>query len=150
MKQVQIDDVVYVCAMYVVRAGDGWQVRIPGLPTRYFADGLHGGHEAAYLAAVEYRRSLAPITSQSRSLRTREQKSKLRPTGEPGVFLQVSVRRRVSGSLRKEYRLVVKVPGLPCRTRYLGVESNWEDRLEERLSEARQMRADMTRGLIAV
>lgn len=150
LKTIQIDDIVYVCAMYVVRAGDGWQVRMPRQKTVYFADGVHGGHEPAYLAAVAHRTSVAPITEQKRPLRRDEQKNKLRPTGVPGIFLSVKWRgpKAREANQDKQYYFRITGPG-KLRTLYIGTESTWEMNYSSRLAKAVSIREEFTTGLLA-
>jgi len=52
MRKKIVDGVSYECPMYLVRAGDGWQIRPPGLSTRYFADNLYGGVGAGLWIAI--------------------------------------------------------------------------------------------------
>lgn len=147
MKTVQIDEVVYVCAMYVVRVIDGWQVRLPGQPTKFFGDGPHRGHEPAYLAAVEWRRSAMPITGQTRSLRAEENRQKKALTGQPGVFLTTSYGRKKA---LKGYSFQVRVPGYPVKTIYIGTLNTWQAKYEERLAKAITLARKLRRGSIQI
>jgi hypothetical protein len=131
--------------MYVVRCRDGWQLRLPGEATRFFADGVHGGAERSHEAAIRARAEALPITSQSRPLAATERSGKRWPTGLPGVHLQRKHRR---GKARAEVQLQVRVPGMPTRTIYVGTEATYEARLDAKLEIAAQVREQLQAELL--
>lgn len=137
MKTTVIEGVEFQCPMYLVRAGAGWQVRVPGEPTRFFSDGLHGSTENAFKAALSHRRNLMPITSQQRVLPSQEKASKLYPTGEPGVFLNKKWKRDRKAP---EYAFSVTRPGSSRATVYIGTEKTWEQNYEAKLAVAIDIR----------
>lgn len=139
MKTTIVQGVEFECPMYLVRAGAGWQVRVPGEPTRFFSDGVNGSTLKAFEAALSYRRSLMPITAQHRVLPGQEKASKLHPTGEPGVFLNKKWKRD-----RKvpEYAFSVTRPGKPRTTVYIGTERTWEQNYDAKLEVAINIRRE--------
>ena len=52
MKFKLVGSVEYPCPRFLVRSGKGWQVRIPGERSVYFADGIHGGVTLSHQAAI--------------------------------------------------------------------------------------------------
>jgi len=91
MRKKIVDGVSYECPMYLVRAGDGWQIRPPGLSTRYFADNLYGGVGAAYEAAFLALSRNAPSTGRRRRVAHRGHLNNM-PPGTPDVFRQETLR----------------------------------------------------------
>lgn len=137
MKKTTIDGVAFLCPTYLVRAGDGWQVRMPGEPTLFFSDGVYGGTAESFAEAMRVRSLKGPITGRSYPLAERERKNKKRPTGVPGVFL---CEKYPKGKTITEYQLQIRVPGIPIRTLYVGTENTWENRYQEKLEEAKRIR----------
>ena len=137
MKRTTVDGIEYECPMYLVRAGSGWQVRMPKEKTVYFADGIHGGAASSYAEALKYRLAAAPITNQKRTFPEAERQSKSTPTGTPGIYL-VEHRRR--GRSVPEYRLEVRVSRLPARTIYISSGSLDQVRYEQKLEMAKAER----------
>lgn len=137
MKLTIVDDAKFNSPMYLVRAGAGWQVRVPDQQSRFFSDGIHGSTEKAFKAAMAYRRELLPITEQCRVLPNQERANKLYPTGEPGVFLNKKMKR---DRPRPEYAFSITRPGLPRTTVYIGTESTWEQNYDAKLAIAINMR----------
>jgi hypothetical protein len=145
MRSTVVDGTSFACPMYVVRCGDGWQLRLPGEATRFFADGTHGGAERSHEAAIRARAEALPVTSQSRPLAAAERSGKRWPTGLPGVHLQRKHRR---GKARAEVQLQVRVPGMPTRTIYVGTEATYEARLDAKLEIAAQVREQLQAELL--
>lgn len=139
MRVKYVGGVAYNCPMYLVRAGAGWQVRVPSQQTVYFADSLCGGTEKAFKSAVKSLSAVAPITDLTRPLSEQETTKKQRPTGTPGVFLFEQVRK----GRAVEYQLQVRVPGVPIRVLYVGTAATWESRIEEKLERAKELRNQM-------
>lgn len=138
LKRKTVDGVVYDCPMYLVRAGSGWQVRMPGQKTCYFSDSVYGGVAGAYLAALKHRHALAPITAQSRPLAETETQQKLRPTGVPGIFLVETIKR---GRTRPQFSLQVRMGEFPIRTFYVSSGVLDTTRLDSKMNLARVVRS---------
>lgn len=139
MRVKYVDGVGYQCPMYLVRAGAGWQVRVPGQQTVYFADSLCGGTEKAFKSAVKSLSAVAPITDLTRPLSEVEATTKQRPTGTPGVFLFEQVRK----GRAVEYQLQIRVPGMPIRVMYVGTAATWESKIDAKLEKAKELRNEM-------
>lgn len=137
MKRTTVDGVEYDCPMYLVRAGSGWQVRMPKEKTVYFADGVHGGAASAYAEAMKHRLGAAPVTNQKRGFPEAERQSKSTPTGTPGIYL---VEHCKPGRTIPEYRLEVRVSRLPTRTIYISSGSLDQVRYEQKLEIAKTER----------
>lgn len=131
-----VNGIEYPYPMYLVRAGSGWQVRVPSFATRYFADLSYGGTCAAHAQAMQYLRDRFGVQYQSRPYASKEHRSKLTPTGEPGVFLL----RKCRKGRATEYQLQVRVPNMPIKTLYVGTSSTWEARFKLRLDCAKEIR----------
>lgn len=130
MKIAIVDGAKFNCPMYLVRAGTGWQVRVPDQQSRFFSDGIHGSTAKAFHEAMAYRKKLLPITEQCRVLPGQEKANKLHPTGEPGVFLNKKMKR---DQPMPEYAFSITRPGLPRTTVYIGTESTWEQNYDAKL-----------------
>jgi len=139
-----VNDVSYECPMYLVRAGDGWQIRPPGDRTQYFSDALYGGVGSAYDAAFSMLSKKSPITGLVRPLAERERSNKMLPTGLAGVIRQDKPAR---GGRAPEVQLRVSVAKLPPRTVYVGTANTWEDRWDSKLADAKELRDRMVRDL---
>jgi hypothetical protein len=87
MKITVVDGIRYSCPTYLVRVKEGWQIRMPGEPTKFFGDGPFWGVRESYLAAMRERAKRGPVTGQVYPLAECERKSKKRPTGTPGICL---------------------------------------------------------------
>ena len=144
MRKKIVDGVSYECPMYLVRAGDGWQIRPPGVRTQYFADALYGGIGPAYNAAFIELWTKDPITGQVRALAERERSNKMSPTGFPGVFRQDKPPRSGKGP---EVQLRVSVVQLPARTVYVGTANTGEGRWDGKFAEAGELRDRMVQEL---
>lgn len=129
----------YKCPLYLVRAGEGWQVRVPGEVSKYFADGQCGGTNKAYMAAMDYRRELRPITNQTRAVRNKETSNKLYPTGQAGVFFQAKNR---PDRGKVEYCFQISAPGQPRATVYIGTDKTWQQNYDAKLEQAISMRQE--------
>lgn len=136
MKKTTVDGVVFLCPTYLVRAGDGWQVRMPGESTQFFSDGVYGGAKESFTEAMRVRALKGPITGLSYPLAECERKNKKRPTGIPGVFL---CEKHPKGKNVAEYQLQIRVPGVPIRTIYVGTTNTWEENYQEKLAEAKRL-----------
>jgi len=145
MKKTTVNGVMYLCPTYLVRAGDGWQVRMPDEPTLFFSDGVYGGAEESFAEALRARSLKGPISGLSYPLADRERKNKKRPTGIPGVFL---CEKHPKGKNVAEYQLQIRVPGIPIRTLYVGTTNTWGDRYQEKLSEAKRLHQQLTLQLL--
>lgn len=144
MRQTTVDGVSYACPMYLVRAGGGWQVRVPGHATTLYSDVNYGGAAGAFKEAVAHRRDLAPISQQTRPVRTSEMKSKLHPTGVAGIILQRKVRQ---GRSIAEFGFLVTAPGAQAQSVYLGTENTWHSRWDARLAVAVEKRTAMVQRI---
>lgn len=142
MRVKYVNGVEYNCPMYLVRAGAGWQVRVPGEQTVYFADSICGGTEMAFKSAVTALSAVAPITDMTRPLSELEAAKKQRPTGTPGVFLYEVARK----GRAIEFSLQIRVPGVPIRVLYVGTAATWEARIDAKLKQAKELRNQMAAG----
>lgn len=123
--------------MYLVRAGAGWQVRMPQEKTVYFADGVHGGVASSYREALNHRLKAAPITNQKRVFADTEREGKTTATGTPGIYLVEKIK---PGRTVPEFRLEVRVARLPVRTIYISSGSLDQVRYEQKLEIAKTER----------
>lgn len=139
MKFKVVGGIEYPCPRFLVRAGQGWQVRIPGERSVYFADGTHGGATSAYQAAMRSLESREISVEAKLGLGSREFIHKQWPTGTPGIFLFKHVRQ----GRAVEYQLQVRVPDMPIRVVYVGTDRTWESRMEEKMGVAKQLHRDM-------
>lgn len=139
MKSKLVGGVQYLCPRFLVRAGQGWQVRIPGERTVYLADSVHGGVTLAYQAAMRTLEAREISIETKLGLGTREFPQKQFHTGTPGIYMFKHVR----PGRAVEYQLQVRVPGVPIRVVYVGTERTWESRLEEKMGLAKQLHRDM-------
>lgn len=147
MKIKQIGNQSFACPMYLVRAGAGWQVRVPQQESRFFSDSICGGIQEAFQMALAYRRQLLPITNQVRVLKSQEIPAKKHPTGSPGIFLATK-RRKDRPSL--EYAFVVTYPSAtkPRSTVYIGSEKTWQRNYDAKLAKAIELRQCATNTLL--
>ncbi len=139
MKVKLVGRVEYPCPRFLVRSGQGWQVRIPGERSVYFADGIHGGVSLSHQAAIRSLQAREISVEARLGLGTREFAHKQWPTGTPGIFLFKHVR----PGRAVEYQLQVRVPSVPIRVVYVGTERTWESRMEEKMGIAKQLHRDM-------
>jgi hypothetical protein len=145
MKKTTVNGVMFSCPTYLVRASDGWQVRMPGEPTLFFSDGVYGGTEESFEEAMRVRSLKGPITGLSYPLAERERTNKKRPTGVPGVFL---CEKYPKGKNVAEYQLQIRVPGIPIRTLYVGTTNTWENHYQDKLAEAKRLREQFVLQLL--
>lgn len=142
-REVEIDGYgTFSLPPYMVRidtgSGPGWQARPPGLPTKWFADGVHGDPFASFVAAQRFlARCDAPTVAMR--LREVERTDKLRPTGVCGVFIQFKTRKVRTV---REVQLHIPRPAKdgPARVLYVGTEQNYAGRLEAKIAEAAAIR----------
>lgn len=137
MRKTTVDGKEFLCPEYLVRAGDGWQVRMPDEPTLFFSDGVYGSADKSFAEVTRVRSLKGPVTGLAYPLAEREKKNKKRITGIPGVFL---CEKFPKGKNIIEYQLQIRVPGIPIRTIYVGTTNTWENRYQEKLAEAKRLR----------
>jgi len=145
MREKIIDGVAYECPMYVVRAADGWQVRMPGEKTVFFADLKCGGVKEAHAKAVAYRRDQLLITDQCRPLLGREIAGKKHKVGVAGIFLQTKQKK---DRRTLEYHFAVKNIEGGTSTIYIGTESTWQRNYDRKLQRAKELREKVVEKLI--
>lgn len=140
MKEKVVDGTVFLCPTYVVRAKNGWQLRLPNVPTEFFSDTIYGDEKKSFVFTIKVlvlkdlpNGLYYPSASQERI-------NKKRPTGIPGVFLLI---KDVKGKIIQEYQLQIRVSGMPTRSLYIGTTNTWESLYEEKLTEAKQIREEM-------
>lgn len=141
MRSKVVEGKAYPCPMYLVRSGAGWQVRLPGEASKFFADRAFGGVDGSYEGAVAFRREKMPITEQVRPMKLKETASKVHRTGMPGVFLQ---KRLKKGRDAVEYFFSVTQPGKGRVTVYIGGESTWQQNYDAKLARAVDLREKVT------
>jgi len=139
MKITTVEGKSYPCPTYLVRVGNGWQVRLPEQSSVWFRDGKYGGAKKAYKKALKFLQEKGPITGLDFPFASSERKTKKRPTGTPGVFL---CEKYPKGKNITEFQLQIRVPGVPIRTLYVGTTNTWEDRYPAKLEEAKALRED--------
>lgn len=145
MRETVVGEFVFECPMYVVRAGDGWQVRMPGEKTVFFADLKCGGVEASHAKALAYRREKLLITDQQRPLLGKETEGKKHKVGVAGVFLQTTQKKD-----RKvlEYHFAVRKRDGGTSTVYIGTERTWQQNYDRKLIRAIEIREQITEKLL--
>lgn len=116
----------------------GWQVRPPGLPTKWFSDSRHGDPIKSFTAAQKFLQNVGAPQVVDR-LKERERETKLHPLGIPGVFIQFKSRK---GRSVREVQLLIPRPDKSdsARVLYVGTERNWEGRLDTKIEKAREIR----------
>jgi len=144
MRTTVVEGIRFRCPPYLIRAGTGWQLRVPGRASEYFADARHGGTGPAYEAAfIAVKKASKGLKLPPRFARAEIATKKTR-TGIPGVSLRKSER----GNRIMQYSFAIAVPGLPVRTLYIGTENTAPARYAEKQKEAARIRAAMIRKLM--
>lgn len=116
-----------------------WQARLPGRPIKWFSDGHPRDPIAAYVACRTYlAEQRAPEVAQH--IRTRERRDKRESTGVAGIRIKRLPAKYGRSSL---VFLSIHNPSQPKRSKnlYVGTANTWRERYEEKLAEAKCIRA---------